>query len=117
LKPKVGLFDERFFMYYEDSDYCLRARTAGRKIIVAPRAKMWHRVAATIGGVYSPAERYHRALASVQFFKKHVQGWRWFIVIPYRLASACKTVLRLTLSGHWSSAQAYLHGLWDGLRR
>ncbi|HET7091217.1 MAG TPA: glycosyltransferase family 2 protein [Anaerolineae bacterium] len=114
---KVGLFDERFFMYYEDSDYCLRARTEGCKIIVAPCARMWHHIAATIGGSNSPAERYHMALASVQFFKKHVCGWRWFIVILYRTASACKTVLRLTLSGHRASVCAYLRGLQDGLRR
>ena len=30
----VGLFDERFFMYYEDSDYCLRACRAGHRAII-----------------------------------------------------------------------------------
>ena len=29
---KVGLFDERFFMYLEDVDYCVRAKSAGFKI-------------------------------------------------------------------------------------
>jgi GT2 family glycosyltransferase len=114
---KIGLFDERFFMYYEDSDYCLRAHTAGCKIITVPQAKMWHRVADSIGGFYSPAERYHMALASIQFFKKHVRSWRWLIVAPYRTASACKTLLRLALLGNWRSAHAYLHGLWNGLRK
>jgi GT2 family glycosyltransferase len=113
---KVGLFDERFFMYYEDSDFCLRARNQGCKLIVVPDARMQHRVALTIGGLDSPAERYHMALASVQFFRKHVHGRRWWIVFPYRVASACKTVLRLMRSGHSRSARAYALGLWHGLR-
>jgi len=113
----VGLFDERFFMYYEDSDYCLRACAAGCKAIIVPQAKMWHRVADSIGGLYSPQERYHMALASIQFFKKNVRSWRWLIVAPWRAASACKTVLRLAKLGYWPSARAYLHGLWSGLQR
>jgi GT2 family glycosyltransferase len=111
----IGLLDERFFMYYEDSDYCLRVRAAGCRAIVVPRARMWHKVAATIGGVDSPRERYYMALSSLQFFKKHVRGRRWLVVMPYRAASAVKTVLRLLLRGHWLSAVAYLHGLWDGV--
>ena len=113
---KVGLFDGRFFMYYEDSDYCLRARAAGCQIIVVPQAKMWHHVANSIGGVYSPGERYHMARASVQFFKKHVRGWRWLIVAPYRCFSAIKTILRLVTAGNSTAARAYLRGLSDGWR-
>ncbi len=49
----VGLFDERFFMYYEDSDFCLRVRQAGFRILLAPGARMWHKVAASSGGADS----------------------------------------------------------------
>ena len=112
---RVGLFDERFFMYYEDLDYCLRARTLGSTILVTPRAKMWHKVSASIGGHDSPAERYHMALSSVSFFKKHVHGGRWFIVGPYRTASALKTTARLLGKGRLDSALAYVRGLREGI--
>jgi GT2 family glycosyltransferase len=112
---EIGLFDERFFMYYEDSDYCLRARRAGQRLIVVPQAKMWHRVAVSLGGCDSPGERYHMALSSTRFFKKHTRGWRWLLVAPYRGASALKTVIRLLATGRPASAQAYLRGLRDGL--
>jgi len=112
---EVGLFDERFAMYYEDMDYCLRARTAGHCVQVVPQAKMLHDVAASIGGSNSPGERYHMALSSVLFFRKHVKGWRWFIVVPYRIGCAVKTVIRLLVAGKPRSADAYLHGLQDGV--
>ena len=113
---QVGLFDEQFFMYYEDMDLSLRVRLAGFRILLVPAATMWHKVSVSIGGSDSPAERYWMARSSVTFFRKYVQGLRWFIVAPYRTGSAIKTVLRLCLTGRVGSAWAYLRGLRDGLR-
>ena len=42
LFEELGGFDERFFMYFEESDFCLRARNLGRKILFEPRAKVIH---------------------------------------------------------------------------
>jgi GT2 family glycosyltransferase len=49
---KIGLFDPRYFLYYEDADLCLRAQKAGFKLLFVPRARIWHQVAASseIGG-------------------------------------------------------------------
>jgi GT2 family glycosyltransferase len=38
----LGGFDERFFMYWEDSDLCLRALKAGWKTMYEPRAEVIH---------------------------------------------------------------------------
>jgi GT2 family glycosyltransferase len=39
---QLGGFDERFFMYWEDSDLCLRARQAGWKTLYEPAAEVVH---------------------------------------------------------------------------
>jgi len=39
---EIGLFDEDFFMYYEDVDLCVRAKKKNWKIIYAPNAVMYH---------------------------------------------------------------------------
>lgn len=116
LLETVGLYDEWFISYYEDSDLAFRAREAGFKLLLAPQAKIWHKVARTSGGSGSPGERYWMGRGSVIFFAKHVRGWRWLIVIPYRTGSAIKTVLRLAWQRRWNSIAAYLRGLRDGLR-
>lgn len=39
----VGLFDERYFMFFEDLDYCRRAKAAGFKVMYFPKASVYHR--------------------------------------------------------------------------
>lgn len=47
---KVGLFDKRGFMYFEDAILCERVHKAGYQIWYVPSAKLWHLNAASSGG-------------------------------------------------------------------
>ena len=49
---KIGFFDKKIFMYWEDSDLSQRAKRAGWKVLYVPQAKTWHKVASSsaIGG-------------------------------------------------------------------
>ncbi len=38
-----GFLDERYFLYLEDMDFCLRAKKKGYKIIFEPKAIIWHK--------------------------------------------------------------------------
>ena len=52
---QVGPMDDRFFMYFEDVDWCRRFHLAGHKIVYLPGAKMYHyhlRVSKKSGGVW-----------------------------------------------------------------
>ncbi len=51
LIQEVGMFDERYFCYFEDVDWGLRARRAGWGLEVIPRATFEHIVGATSAGV------------------------------------------------------------------
>ncbi len=113
---KAGLLDEGFFLYYEDSDYSLRLRQAGYRLLLVPQAKLWHKVSRSSLGSDSPGERYWMARSSVRFFRKHVRGWRWLVVVPWRAGSALKTTLRLLRRGSFRAAWYYWRGLQDGIR-
>ena len=39
---QIGMFDERFFLYYEETDLCLRARQAGWQVFYNPQAAITH---------------------------------------------------------------------------
>ncbi|ACD90879.1 MAG: glycosyltransferase family 2 protein [Chlorobium limicola] len=49
---EIGEFDERFFIYYEETDLCLRAKKAGWKIYFIPDAEVMH-----IGGACSKTRK------------------------------------------------------------
>lgn len=42
---KIGLLNERYFLYFEDVDFCLRAKRAGFKISVEPKSQIIHHLA------------------------------------------------------------------------
>jgi len=42
LIPEIGLFDERYFFYFEETDYSLRVREKGYKVIYCPKSKIYH---------------------------------------------------------------------------
>ena len=55
---KTGLLDEDYFLYEEDTDYCLRLRQAGLEIAYVPSAVIWHQVGAATKKLSSRAAPY-----------------------------------------------------------
>ena len=111
---RVGLWDERFFMYYEDLDYCRRVAAAGLRLVLVPTAAMWHKVSVSSGGSNSPQERYAMARSSGLYFRKHMRPWQAPFIVAFRLGSALRWTLRLAGRGQWASLCAYWRGLRDG---
>jgi GT2 family glycosyltransferase len=56
---KIGLFDEKYFLYYEDNDLSQRARKAGFDIYYQPKATLWHLNAGSTGGSGSSLHDYY----------------------------------------------------------
>jgi hypothetical protein len=70
---QVGMLDPRFFIYYEESDWCLRASKAGWRVLYVPQARLWHKVSAAMG-VASPATDYYMKRNVLLFITKHQRG-------------------------------------------
>lgn len=56
---EIGFLDEKYFLYYEDNDFCRRAWKAGFKIMYAPKAIIWHKNAGSAGGSGSNLQDYY----------------------------------------------------------
>lgn len=68
---KIGLFDEHFFLYYEDADFCLRAKEKGFLVAVDPTSVIYHLLSKTIGKV-NPFAVYHQTRSAVVFGRKYM---------------------------------------------
>jgi hypothetical protein len=55
------LLDDGFFLYWEDTEFCLRLRKKGWRIAAAPDSRVIHKVNASTGGNKLILDRYHTA--------------------------------------------------------
>lgn len=80
---KIGLLDERYFLYFEDVDYCLRTQKAGFKIGVEPKSVIFHELSER-----KPlAQRRQLAKSNLIFINHWIPLWRrpiawlyWFLI-------------------------------------
>jgi hypothetical protein len=113
---RVGLFDERFFAYHEDVDWCTAARGLGLRILFAPAARVTHHGEGSLAprGPANPA-RYLSARNTILFARKHARPHQWM-----RLAVAIAASLPLELLRRWRRGEArvvtlLVRGYVDGL--
>lgn len=66
----VGLLDEAFYTYWEDTDFAVRALRAGLRNYLIPAAKLWHKVS-SLTGVNSPFQRFYAVRNHAFFIRKH----------------------------------------------
>lgn len=109
----IGLFDERFFFYYEDLDLCLRARRNGYRLLTVPAARMWHKVAGS-AGMGSAFRVYQMARGDIVLFRAHARGLQWSLGALYRAASGVKKTIQFSLGGRLDLLKSYWRGVWDG---
>lgn len=74
----IGFLDERFFLYYEDADYSLRATQAGFTCLVVPRASVWHSEESRLRS----GKTYFLVYSGLLFFEKYAS----FLSRPYFFA-------------------------------
>jgi GT2 family glycosyltransferase len=110
---EIGLLDEKLFIYWEDNDFCMRARNAGYRCVFVPTARVWHKVSRTCGRE-SAFTLYLATRNQLAWVAKHVP-------FPYKPTTLAFTVARklvkMTLLSFKSrdSAAAIWEGIWDFL--
>ncbi|WP_298267865.1 glycosyltransferase family 2 protein [Geobacter sp.] len=106
---EIGLLDEGLFLYFEDSDWCARARRAGWKLFYAPQSVVLHKVSSSIGGAGSPFMRYYLARNLLYFVAKNYPGTLFRTV----LFDVYANVLVPIKKGKFSSALWAIRGMRD----
>jgi GT2 family glycosyltransferase len=68
----VGAFDERFFLNFEETDWCYRARSIGFDCFVVKRAMTFHKGSASLGSISGPMQIYFLQRNELLFCEKNV---------------------------------------------
>ena len=76
----VGIFDERFFMYWEDADWCRRMRDGGWKVVYFPQASVVHYVGGSSNQIVLKSQiAFHKSVYLL--FEKHTPSAPLFLKI------------------------------------
>lgn len=122
---KIGLFDEDYFLYNEDLDFCYRCRKAGIKLAVNPRAEILHKISGSSSKEknanadphhFNKIKAYHCAKNDFTFIRKNLRGLKkitatlssFLIKHPYFM-------LYLLRKKKFPELKEYAHGMHDGI--
>lgn len=68
---RIGLIEEKYFMYFDDTDLCARIQEAqGLRILYVPEAVMWHKVSSSTGGEASKVKIYYQTRNKLIYMNK-----------------------------------------------
>lgn len=77
---KIGMLDERYFLWFEEVDYCQRARQAGLKVFYTPVAECFDAVGASFSQLSrNRAQKYFRS-SQLKYFKKWQPAWQYYLL-------------------------------------
>ena len=68
---QIGMLDPSYRAYYEDADFCMRARRAGWRIRYAPKGIVWHKISASTGGQVSGRKVRQKLKSALKFFGRY----------------------------------------------
>ena len=78
---EIGLFDEKYFVYYDDTDWVYRCKVARKKLAYEPSALMWHKESTSTGGMMSNFYLHYNTRNKYYFCKKHFSTLHLWLTI------------------------------------
>lgn len=105
---RIGMLDEAYFMYFDDTDFCARLEDAGLQLLYVPGSFLWHKVSSSTGGESSKLSVYYMSRNHLYYlskFKKNVKMMVWIRVMSKGLAKYLRSFFikknyRIVLNGY-----------------
>lgn len=114
---RVGMMDDTYFMYYDDTDYLVRARGHGYRLVYEPSAVIDHRESGSSGGGwYTPFKSYYATRNRLYLMKKHVSRPRFWLFTAYFWLTRPPVALRFLVTGQRRQLRAMMLGIRDYYR-
>jgi len=112
---RVGPLDPAYFINVDDADWCRRALDAGYRLRYAPESRVWHKVAASTDGSYTPFKTFHTGRSNAVWVRRHGGPWTAAAFVAANLAALAAAFLREAPRGNARAVWAKARGVWRGL--
>lgn len=108
---QIGMLDANFFIYWEETEWCIRASRSGWKIFHVPQAKLWHK------GVQrdyqpKPSFTYYGTRNHLLTLSKHKAPWgvRFFYWMQI-----FRTLVSWSIKPKWKHKREHRNAMWKGV--
>jgi GT2 family glycosyltransferase len=110
---ETGGFDQDFFVYFEEVDFCKRVQEMGFRLFFIPESHVWHKVGSSVENAWTA---YHWNKSKVLLYRKHARNFiHRFALIIFAYVYALISPIIKQQSGNRGPLKHTLRGLWDGL--
>lgn len=106
----VGLMDESYFLYWEDTEWCARLRKKGYSIYFVPTSHVWHKVSAS-AGKNSFSQHYYFIRNGFFFLKSHDP-----LLLPFFALNNLLFAVKCLMTGAAGPLKGLMCGFIDFLR-
>lgn len=108
----VGLMDETYFVYYDDTDFIWRLRAHDQRIRFVPSARVLHKVSSLTGGAKSPFSVYYGNRNRIYFIIKNMHGVQRCAALLFTVLTRIPRFATMRAS----AARSGMRGIADGFR-
>lgn len=84
---QIGLMDEKYFVYFDDTDFCYRAHINGFNILYNPEVSILHKVSSSTGGNRSLFTIFYANRNRLYFIRKNFRGLNYAIAFFVTIVS------------------------------
>ena len=118
---EIGRMDEGYFLYFEDTEYCLRARRAGWRIAYVPQARAVHfrggsAPVKSLARARKKLPRYYYASRTRLFYQAHGRAGLWAANAAWHLGRGITRARGLMGRPGNPSTEAEALDIWTGVR-
>ena len=113
---RVGFFDEKFFLYYEDVDFCLRARAQGIKLRIVFDSKIYHKVSSVTKKINNQIRMRYEYRNRILVIGKNGSLFSKIFVFPWSVWIIAKQIFKILIGKQTKISKGIIRGVLDGLR-
>ena len=105
---RIGVMNEKYFLYYEELDWCARIRKAGYRIVYVPDTYILHKESLSTGKS-SPLQTYYLNRNRTLFIRRNMSGSRKVIGVLYQMCIVFpKNIIIFGLTGQFDKVRAMI---------
>lgn len=111
---KVGLLNEEFYCYWEESDYCMSTKKFGYDCIYYPNSKIWHKVSKStnkLKGILT----YYMTRNMFWFMKRHATNVQYIVFLIFYGLKFWYILIHFLHKKQYKNVLFFFKGIKDGI--